>query len=188
MKRLLALVFIISFVFSQAQISEFDKADSRYERKKKALYKKYPKPNDLKTKQEWLLTEDKINTYKEALVKLSTEDQKLIAQDPPTKGKLTREAEYEKGKASFQKLLYEAVDRTFFNNASDSYKATLSFVVNTKGDALDAHVKGNNEDLNAFIEAAFYRIREKGRWKPGEHNGKPVSSTVSIPLTLTLKK
>ncbi|MCJ7934075.1 MAG: energy transducer TonB [Chryseobacterium sp.] len=188
MKKLLALVFMVSFVFSNAQISEFEKADSRYERKKTALYKKYPKPNDLKTKQEWLLTEDKITSYKEALDKISTEEKKMIALDPPTKGMVTHEADYDKGKASFQKLLYEAVDLAFLNYASDSYKATISFVVDSKGNPLDAQVKGNNEDVNAFIEAAFYRIKDKGKWKPAENNGKPVSSTVSIPLVLTFKK
>ncbi len=57
--------------------------------------------------------------------------------------------------------MYDAVDLAFLNFASDSYKATLNFVVDSKGNALDAQVKGNNEDVNAFIEAAFYRIKEK---------------------------
>ncbi|PKF75218.1 energy transducer TonB [Chryseobacterium sp. PMSZPI] len=187
-KKLLALAFVITFVFSNAQVSEFQRADSRYERKKKALYNKYPKPNDLRTKKEWLLTEEKISSYKNALDKVSVEDKKLIALDPPTKTKVSKEAEYDKGKESFQKLLYEAVDLAFLNFSPDSYKATMTFTVDSKGNALDANVKGNNEDVNAFIEAAFYRIKEKGKWKPAENNGKPVSSTVSIPLILTFKK
>ncbi len=64
----------------------------------------------------------------------------------------------------------------------------MTFVVNSKGNALDPQVKGNNEDVNAFIEAAFYRIKDKGKWKPAEDKGKPVSSTVTIPLQLTFKK
>jgi ribosomal protein S6E (S10) len=188
MKKVLASAFIFTFIFGSAQISEFQRADSRYERKKAALYNKYPKPNDLKTKKEWLLTEDKIAAYKDALEKASIEDKKMIAADPPTKGKVTKEAEYDKGKAAFQKLLYEAVDLDFFNFSSDAYKATITFVVDSKGNALDPNVKGNNEDVNAFIEAAFYRIKDKGKWKPAEDKGKPVSSTVSIPLALILKK
>lgn len=188
MKKLLALAFVLSFAFGNAQISAFQKADSKYERKKTALYNKYPKPNDLRTKLEWLLTEDKITSYKNALEKISEADKKIIANDPPVKTKLTKEAEYEAGKATFQKSLYEAVDLDFLNFSSDSYKATLNFVVDSKGNALDAQAKGNNEDVNAFIEAAFYRIRDKGKWKPAEVNGKPISSTVSIPLVLTFKK
>ncbi|AKK72599.1 hypothetical protein OK18_08125 [Chryseobacterium gallinarum] len=187
-KKLLALAFIITFVFGYAQVSEFQRADSRYDRKIKALYNKYPKPNDLRTKKEWLLTEEKISAYKNALDKVSAEEKKLIALDPPTKSKITKEAEYDKGKTSFQKLLYEAVDLAFLNFSSDSYKATMTFVVDSKGNALDANVKGNNEDINAFIEAAFYRIKNQGKWKPAESNGKPVSSTVSLPLVLTFKK
>ncbi|MEJ5103326.1 hypothetical protein [Chryseobacterium sp. MYb328] len=188
MKKLLALAFILSFAFGSAQISAFQKADSKYERKKTALYNKYPKPNDLRTKLEWLLTEDKITSYKNALEKISEEDKKALANDPPVKIKLTKEAEYEAGKTAFQKSLYDTVDLAFLNFASDSYKATLNFVVDSKGNALGVQAKGNNEDVNSFIEAAFYRIKEKGKWKPAEANGKPVSSTISLPLVLTFKK
>jgi hypothetical protein len=188
MKKLLALAFMFTFMFGNAQVSEFQRADSRYERKKKALYNKYPKPNDLRTKREWLLTEEKITAYKDALEKISEEEKKAIAGDPPVKAKVSKEAEYEAGRVSFLKMLYEAVDLDFLDYSSDTYKATLSFIVDSKGNALDANVKGNNEDVNAFIQAAFYRIKEKGKWKPAESNGKPVSSTVSVPLQLVLKK
>ncbi|WP_454047915.1 hypothetical protein [Chryseobacterium sp. Marseille-Q8038] len=188
MKKVLASAFILTFILGSAQVSEFERADSRYERKKTALYNKYPKPNDLRTKKEWLLTEDKITAYKTALDKASLEDQKIITADPPTKAKVSKEAEYDKGKAAFQKLLYEAVDLVFLNFSSDSYKATLNFVVDSKGNALNPNVKGNNEDVNAFIEAAFYRIKDKGKWKPAEDKGKPVSSSISIPLVLNFKK
>lgn len=188
MKRLSALAFIFVFAFGSAQISDFQRADSRYERKKTALYKKYPKPNDLRTKQEWLLTEDKITAYKNALEKISEEEKKMIATAPPTKSKVDKEAEYETGKASFLKSLYEAVDLAFLNYASATYKATLSFVVDSRGEVFDAQVKGNNEDINAFIQAAFYRIKDKGKWKPAEDKGKPVSSMVSLPLLLKFKK
>ncbi|MDR4955015.1 hypothetical protein REB14_22755 [Chryseobacterium sp. ES2] len=188
MKKVLASAFIFTFIFSSAQVSEFERADSRYERKKTALYNKYPKPNDLRTKKEWLLTEDKITAYKTALDKATLEDQKMITADPPTKTKVTKDAEYDKGKTGFQKLLYEAVDLDFLNFSSDSYKATLTFVVDSKGNPLNPNVKGNNEDVNAFIEAAFYRIKEKGKWKTAEDKGKPVSSNVTIPLVMSFKK
>lgn len=188
MKKVLASAFIFTFIFGTAQVSEFQRADSRYERKKTALYNKYPKPNDLRTKKEWLLTEDKIAAYKETLDKASLDDKKMVAADPPVKTKVTKEAEYDKGKAAFQKQLSEAVNLDFLGFYSDSYKVTLAFVVDSKGNALDPNVKGNNEDVNAFIEAAFYRIKEKGKWKPAEDKGKPVSSTVSLPLTFIFKK
>ena len=85
MKKVLASAFIFTFIFSSARVSEFQRADSRYERKKTALYNKYPKPNDLRTKKEWLLTEDKITAYKTVLDKASLEDQKMINADPPVK-------------------------------------------------------------------------------------------------------
>lgn len=189
MKRLSALACILIFAFSSAQVSEFQKADSRYERKIKSLYKKYPKPNDERTKQEWLLTEEKISSYKDALEKISEEDKKAITDvPPPSAPKITKEAEYETGKASFQKLLNEAVDLTFLNFAVNPYKITLKFILDSKGNAYDVKVKGNNQDVNAFIEAGFYRIRDKGKWKPAESNGRPVLSVVTLPLQLNFSK
>ncbi|PQA94630.1 hypothetical protein B0A69_09220 [Chryseobacterium shigense] len=189
MKKLSALAFILIFSFSSAQVSEFQKADSRYERKIKSLYRKYPKPNDERTKQEWLLTEEKISAYKNALDKISEEEKKMITDvPPPVAPKITKEAEYETGKASFQKLLNEAVDLTFLNFAVNPYKINLKFILDSKGNASHVKVKGNNEDVNAFIEAAFYRIRDKGKWKPAESNGRPVLSVVNLPLQLNFSK
>lgn len=189
MKKLSALAFILMFAFSSAQISGFEKADSRYERKLKALYNKYPKPNDERTKQEWILTEEKIAAYKNALVKISEEDKKAITDVPPPMApKITKEAEYVSGKAAFQKLLNEAVDLSFLNFSVNPYKITLKFIVDSKGNVYEPKVKGNNEAVNAFIEAAFYRIRDKGKWKPAESNGRPVLTIVSLPLQLNFSK
>ncbi|WP_223608454.1 energy transducer TonB [Chryseobacterium sp. OSA05B] len=189
MKKLSALAFILIFAFSSAQVSEFEKADSKYERKIKSLYKKYPKPNDERTKQEWLLTEAKISAYQNALEKISEEEKKMITDVPPPMApKITKEAEYETGKAAFQKLLNEAVDLTFLNFAVNPYKVTLKFTLDSKGNAYHVKVKGNNEDVNAFIEAGFYRIRDKGKWKPAESNGRPVLSVVNLPLQLNFSK
>lgn len=189
MKKLSALALILIFAFSSAQVSEFQKADSRYERKIKSLYKKYPKPNDERTKQEWLLTEAKISAYKNALEKISEEEKKIAADvTPPVTPKITKEAEYESGKASFQKFLNEAVDLTFLNFAVNPYKINLKFTLDSKGNIYHVKVKGNNQDVNAFIEAGFYRIKDKGRWKPAESNGKPVLSVVNLPLQLNFSK
>ncbi|MGG5209275.1 hypothetical protein ACQWU4_10010 [Chryseobacterium sp. MIQD13] len=189
MKRLSALVFILLFAFSNAQVSEFQKADSKYERKIKSLYRKYPKPNDERTKQEWLLTEEKISAYQNALEKISEEEKKMITDVPSaTTPKITKEAEYATGKASFQKLLNDAVDLSFLNFAVNPYKITLSFTLDSKGNAYNVKVKGNNEAVNTFIEAAFYRIKDKGKWKPAESNGKPVLSVVSLPLQMNFSK
>ncbi|KFF09175.1 energy transducer TonB [Chryseobacterium luteum] len=189
MKKLSALAFLLFFVFSSAQVSEFQKADSRYERKMKSLYKKYPKPNDERTKQEWLLTEEKISAYKNALEKISEEEKKMVKDVPPPMApKIAKEAEYETGKAAFQKLLNDATDLTFLNFAVNPYKINLKFTLDSKGNVYNVKVKGNNENVNAFIEAAFYRIKDKGKWKPAESNGRPVLSVVNLPLQLNFSK
>lgn len=189
MKRLSALALILFFSFGNAQVSEFQKADSRYERKIKSLYKKYPKPNDERTKQEWLLTEEKISAYKNALENISVEEKKMVTEVPsPAAPKVTKEAEYSTGKASFQKLLNDAVDISFLNFAVNPYKINLKFTLDSKGNVYDAQVKGNNDAVNTFIEAAFYRIKDKGKWKPAESNGRPVLSVVNLPLQLDFSK
>ncbi|MDR2234739.1 MAG: energy transducer TonB [Chryseobacterium sp.] len=189
MKRFSAFLFLLAFAVSHAQVSAFQKADSRYERKKKALYKKYPKPNNERTKQEWLLTEAKIATYENALKKISEEERKGLTDVPPPVGqKVSKEAEYEAGKAAFQKLLTEALDLSFLNFPASSYHTTLRFAVDAQGNAVQPKVKGNNEDVNTFIEAAFYKIKDKGKWKPAEENGKPVISAVVMSFDLKLNQ
>ncbi|MBB6371389.1 hypothetical protein [Chryseobacterium shigense] len=189
MKRLSALAFILIFSISNAQVSEFQKADSKYERKIKSLYKKYPKPNDERTKQEWLLTEEKISAYQNALEKIAEEEKKMVTDvPPPITPKITKEAEYATGKATFQTLLNEAVDLSFLNFAVNPYKINLKFTLDSKGNVYNAKVKGNNEAVNTFIEAAFYRIKDKGKWKPAESNGRPVLSVVNLPLQMNFSK
>lgn len=181
MKKLLALAGILIFSFSYTQVSEFQKADVRYDRKIKALYTKYPKANDERTKREWHLTEERVATYRNALEKIEEEQKKTI-KDTPVTSKISKEAAYEAGIASFKKLFNETLTLSLANFASEPYKAVLSFVVDAKGNLYGAKVNGKNEDINLFILAAFYRIKDQGKWKPAENNGKPVSSVVNFPV------
>jgi hypothetical protein len=183
MKKLLALAGIFIFSISSAQVSEFQKADARYDRKIKALYTKYPKANDERTKREWHLTEERVATYRNALEKIEEEQKKTIKDIPsPVMPKISKEAAYEMGNASFRKLFNDTLARSLANFASEPYKAVLSFVVDAKGNLYGAKVTGKNEDINLFILAAFYRIKDQGKWKPAENNGKPVSSVVNFPV------
>ena len=181
MKKLLALAGILMFSFSYAQVSEFQKADVRYDRKIKALYTKYPKANDERTKREWHLTEERVATYRNALEKIEEEQKKLI-KDTSVMPKTSEEAAYETGIASFKKLFNETLALSLANFASEPYKAVLSFVVDSKGNLYGAKVNGKNEDINLFILAAFYRSKDQGKWKPAESNGKTVSSVVNFPV------
>lgn len=181
MKKLLALAVILIFSFSYAQISEFQKADVRYDRKIKALYTKYPKANDERTKREWHLTEERVATYRNALEKIE-EEQKRTIKNTPVMPKISKEAAYETGMASFRKLFNETLALSLANFASEPYKAVLSFVVDAKGNLYGAKVNGKNEDINLFILAAFYRIKDQGKWKPAESNGKLVPSVVNFPV------
>ena len=183
MKKLLALAGIFIFSISYAQVSEFQKADARYDRKIKALYTKYPKANDERTKREWHLTEEKVATYRNALEKIEEEQKKSI-RETPTSGmsKISKEAVYETGTASFRKLFNETIALSLKNFASEPYKAVVSFTVDSKGNVYGAKVNGKNEDINLFILAALYRIKDQGKWKPAESNGKPVASVVNIPV------
>ncbi|MDV7696751.1 energy transducer TonB [Chryseobacterium soli] len=184
MKKLLALASILVFSISYAQVSEFQKADARYDRKIKALYTKYPKANDERTKREWHLTEEKVTTYRNALEKIEEEQKKAIKETSASEmSKISKEAAYETGIASFRKLFNETLALSLANFASEPYKAVLSFVVDSKGNLYGAKVNnGKNEDINLFILAAFYRIKDQGKWKPAESNGQPVSSVVNFPV------
>lgn len=188
MKKLSALVFVFIFSISYSQVSEFQKADDRYNRKINALMKKYPKVNDERTKQEWLLAEQKITAYKNALEKIELDEKKKTTKDIPSPAmpKITKEAAYETGIASFRNLFNETFRLSFANYASGPYKATITFVVDSKGTISNPRVNGKNADINTFILATFYRIKDKGKWKPAESNGQPILSVVDFPVDFKL--
>ncbi|WP_435525331.1 hypothetical protein [Chryseobacterium indoltheticum] len=95
------------------------------------------------------------------------------------------------GESRFKTLLFSASAENIsaLNYiSSPTYTARLTCAVDSKGYVYDVRVKGKNSNINTFILAAFYRIKDKGKWKPAEINGQPILSGFSYPITLKFQE
>lgn len=191
MKGISVLFCLLCFFFGYAQAEEFKTADDLYNKKMKMLVKKSPKESIERSKQEKLLLEEKLASYRKTIDKISAEEKKGITDYPaPSVPPVTKKPEFELGEAQFKKLLSSAYSDniSLLNYPGSTYLARLTCTVDSKGYVYDARVKGKNANINTFILAAFYRIKDKGKWKPAEINGNPILYAFSYPITLKFEE
>jgi len=191
MKRISVLFFVMFFFFGYSQTEEFKTADDLYNKKMKMLVKKSPKESVERSEQEKLLLEEKLASYRKTLEKISVEEQKGITEYPaPAVPPVTKKPEFELGEAQFKKLLSSAYSDniSLLNYPGSTYLARLTCTVDSKGYVYDARVKGKNPNINTFILAALYIIKDKGKWKPAEIKGSPILYAFSYPITLKFEE
>ncbi len=191
MKQILVLFFLLCFFFGYSQVKEFKTADDLYNKKMKMLVKKSLKESVERSKQEKLLLEEKLASYRKTLEKISVEEQKGITEYPaPSVPPVTKKPEFELGEAQFKKLLSSAYSDnvSLLDYPGSTYLARLTCTVDSKGYVYDVRVNGKNADINTFILAAFYRIKDKGKWKPAEIKGSPILYAFSYPITLKFEE
>lgn len=188
MKKLLVLFLLLSFVLGYSQVEEFQKADDVYNKKIKTLLKKFPKETVERYKQEQLILDEKVLSYNKTLEKISLEEQKGITEyPPPSNPPVTKQPEFELGEEQFKALLRSAYSEnlTLLDIQKNfSYTARLIVAVDSKGYVYDAKVKGKNAVISTFILAAFHKIKNKGKWKPAEANGRPMLYAFICPVTI----
>lgn len=188
MKKISVLFFLISFLFGYSQVEEFEQADDIYNKKMKTLLKKFPKESIERFKQEKVLLDEKILSYKKTLEKINIEEQKGITEYPaPSVPPVTKRPEFELGDNEFKSLLRSAYNENILLldiQENFTYNANLIFAVDSKGYVYDAKVKGKNSTINTFILAAFHKIKNKGKWKPAEINGRSMLYTYISPVTI----
>ena len=191
MKRISVLFCLLCFFFGYAQAEEFKTADDLYNKKMKMLVKKSPKESVERSKQEKLLLEEKLASYRKTIEKITAEEKKGITEYPaPSVPPVTKKPEFELGESQFKKLLSSAYSDnvSLLDYPGSTYLARLTCTVDSKGYVYDVRVKGKNADINTFIVAAFYRIKDKGKWKPAEINGSPILYGFSYPITLKFEE
>ncbi len=191
MKRISVLFFVMFFFFGYSQTEEFKTADDLYNKKMKMLVKKFPKESVERSKQEKLLLEEKLVSYRKTIEKITAEEKKGITEYPaPSVPPVTKKPEFELGEAQFKKLLSSAYSDnvSLLDYPGSTYLARLTCTVDSKGYVYDVRVKGKNADINTFIVAAFYRIKDKGKWKPAEIHGNPILYGFLYPITLKFEE
>lgn len=189
MKKFSVLIFLLSFIFGYCQVEEFQQADDVYNKKMKTLLKKSPKESPERYKQEKLLLDEKVLSYKKTLEKISVEEEKGITEYPPPSAPIiTKEPKFEFGEEKFKAVLRSVYNENILLldiQQNFTYDANLIFAVDSKGYVYDAKVKGKNPTINTFILAAFHKIKNKGKWKPAENsNGLPILYIYRSPVTI----
>lgn len=189
MRKLLILFLSTAYSFVFSQISEFKKADDIYTKKINALIKKEPEETLDRIKKEKVILDEKLISYKLAIEKIQEEEKKNITEFPaPSVPKISKDIEFELGTKKLKDLLYSEYVANIsslsnFISAND-YNVRLVCTVDSKGYVYDARVKGKNQNINTFILAAFYKIKNKGTWKPAEVNGMPILYAYALQIPI----
>lgn len=188
MKKISVLFFLLCFLFSYSQTDEFQKADEQYNKRMSSFLKKNPEKTTARLQQERIILEEKLVSYRSTLEKIRVEEQKLVTEVPaPSVPPVSKKPEFELGESKFKELLTSAYKDNIASlhyTQNVLYSAKLSCAVDSKGYVYDVKVKGKNADINTFILAAFYQIKDKGKWKPAEVNGHPILYVFSYPVTI----
>ena len=63
----------------------------------------------------------------------------------------------------------------------------MKFLINENGKVSNIIAEGSDFDFNQEALITFYKISEKGKWKPAEKDGVPVKSVFQMPLTMNFE-
>jgi hypothetical protein len=186
MKKSLILfsIFIFGFIFSQ--ISEISKIDqevaTRYSKISKKDKRKFPEQSKLEAAK----IEDYRNEEYRKVIANIQKDEVKIDLDSVDKN-VTKSAEYETGLNAFRKLLSNAFDSSIIGNESGTLKSYVRFLIDENGNLSNVEAIGNSNLFNQEAILTFYRIINKGKWKPAEKDGVPVKSVYQLPLTMQFR-
>lgn len=98
-------------------------------------------------------------------------------------------AEFPGGIKAFQKLLMEVFP---YENVNENFKTgditQISFTVNNDGTFQNIKASGAHPDVNQSYAVAAIRLKKKGvKFKPAVNNGRAVTSTVTIPIKISVQ-
>ena len=186
MKKIFVLFSIFIFGFMFSQISEISKIDnevsSRYSKILKKDQRKFPEQSKL----EMAKIEDYRNEeYRKVIANIQKNEVKvdldLVEKNP------TKSAEFEGGIDEFRKLISSNFDTSIVDSQFGTLKTFIQFLVDEKGIPSNVEATGNSNLFNQEAIITFYRIINKGKWKPGEKDGVPVKSVYRLPLMMQFR-
>lgn len=186
MKKVFLTLFLLVFTIYYSQVSEFAKIDKIVGEKYRAIEKKYKKKFTEERQQEIAeVNKYRRESYQKALAVIQKDDVKIDL-DSLAKN-LTKEAIFETGIPSFRMLFADNFDTSSLEGEQVMIKSTLKFLVDEEGRVSNVSAEGENSDLNQEAIITFYKISDKGKWKPAEKDGVPVKSIFRMPLTMNFE-
>ncbi|KMQ69652.1 hypothetical protein ACM39_00900 [Chryseobacterium sp. FH2] len=70
---------------------------------------------------------------------------------------------------------------------TEPLRSEINYVIDESGNVTDIAVKGNNENFNNEIKAAFLRANDGVKWKPSTKNGAVISYTMRLSMTMSFQ-
>lgn len=97
------------------------------------------------------------------------------------------QAEFPGGNVALRQKFIENFDTTKLHNKKGTVKGTISFIISEDGKSYHATYDFDDEDFKVAAESAMKKILNGVVWKPGTLNGKPASSSLKMPMTMSFQ-
>ena len=201
LKKILILpLFAIFFVaFANKKPSEI--VENNFSNSEKIFKEKISLPQNLESKN---LTKAENDTIKPKVKKteaaIKTEIKSEVAKasqsksvepilPPPPVDKIESrtEAEFPGGLTALRNKFSENFDSSKFENTKGMVKGTIYLIISEDGKSYNASYDFDKETFKNEVKKAVEKSLEGVVWKPGTLNGKPVASSLKLPISMTFQ-
>ena len=96
-------------------------------------------------------------------------------------------AEFPGGNTLLRQKFSENFDPSKLENTKGMIKGTINIIVSEDGKNYNASYDFDNEIFKNEVKKAVEKSLEGVVWKPGTLNGKPVASSLKLPISMTFQ-
>lgn len=131
------------------------------------------------------IKKDTIKPKKQKVKKVKEENTEMIPPPPPVeKIESQTQAEFPGGNAALRQKFIENFDSSKLQNKKGMFKGTINFIISEDGKSYNASYDFDDEDFKKVAKTAMEKSLNGVVWKPGTLNGKPVASSLKMPMTM----
>ena len=134
------------------------------------------------------IKKDTIKPKKQKVEKVKEENTEMIPPPPPVeKIESQTQAEFPGGNAALRQKFIENFDSSKLQNKKGMFKGTINFIISEDGKSYNASYDFDDEDFKKVAKTAMENSLNGVVWKPGTLNGKPVVSSLKMPMTMNFE-
>ena len=131
------------------------------------------------------IKKDTIKPKKQKVEKVKEENTEMIPPPPPVeKIESQTQAEFPGGNAALGQKFIENFDSSKLQNKKGMFKGTINFIISEDGKSYNVSYDFDDEDFKKVAKTAMEKSLNGVVWKPGTLNGKPVASSLKMPMTM----
>ena len=131
------------------------------------------------------IKKDTIKPKKQKVEKVKEENTEMIPPPPPVeKIESQTQAEFPGGNAALRQKFIENFDSSKLQNKKGMFIGTINFIISEDGKSYNASYDFDDEDFKKVAKTAMEKSLNGVVWKPGTLNGKPVASSLKMPMTM----